>query len=186
MYNNELYHFGVKGMKWGKRKKYYNSDGSLNKLGQAKQNYKNKKKSIDAAYTKAGERYDKATKGGKIQSEKANIALDKASDKWAADRKAAKTAYKQEKQRIKENRKSEDFKQADSIKKKHVSEMTNAELRTLNERMNLERNYKNLNRSSIDKGMQYLGTGVALTGSILSLYNNSDKLIKLGKKFLQR
>jgi hypothetical protein len=44
MYNNELYHYGVKGMKWGRRKKYYNSDGSLNELGQARQNYKNSKK----------------------------------------------------------------------------------------------------------------------------------------------
>lgn len=31
--NNELYHYGVPGMKWGHRKKYYNSDGSLNDRG---------------------------------------------------------------------------------------------------------------------------------------------------------
>ena len=35
---HELYHHGVKGMKWGVRKKrYYNSDGSLNDRGQKKQ-----------------------------------------------------------------------------------------------------------------------------------------------------
>ena len=44
-YNNELYHYGVKGMKWGVRKKiqqgvsniqrrkHYNKDGSLNTAG---------------------------------------------------------------------------------------------------------------------------------------------------------
>ena len=50
---DELMHFGVKGMKWGHRKKYYNSDGSLNRLGQAKQNYKTAKKEADKAYSKA-------------------------------------------------------------------------------------------------------------------------------------
>lgn len=36
-YNNELYHYGVKGMKWGVRKKYYTKDGKLNTAGRIKQ-----------------------------------------------------------------------------------------------------------------------------------------------------
>lgn len=38
MYENELYHYGVKGMKWGVRR-YINSDGSLTNKG--KKRYKN-------------------------------------------------------------------------------------------------------------------------------------------------
>ena len=40
-YNNELYHYGVKGMKWGQRR-YQNKDGSLTREGKkkAKQEYK--------------------------------------------------------------------------------------------------------------------------------------------------
>lgn len=39
----ELYHYGVKGMKWGQHK-YYNDNGSLNSLGKARKDYKDAKK----------------------------------------------------------------------------------------------------------------------------------------------
>ncbi len=39
MYENELYHHGVKGMKWGQRKKYQSSNGGLNSLGKARKSY---------------------------------------------------------------------------------------------------------------------------------------------------
>ena len=77
---------------------------------------------------------------------------------------------------------SEDAKNAKTLKKKKLDEMSNAELRKLNERQNLERNYKQANKSRIAKGMAFVTSAAATTGTILNLYNNSGKLIDVGKK----
>ena len=79
---------------------------------------------------------------------------------------------------------SDDAKEAAKISKKHVSEMSNAELRKLNDRMNLERQYSQLNPSFIKSGARAVATAAIATGTVLNLYNNSDKLIKLGQKFI--
>ena len=114
----ELYHWGIKGMKWGVRR-YQNKDGSLTAAGKKRKR-----------------------------------------DNW-----------------------SEDAKTASEIKKKSVKEMSNAELRKLNERTRLENERKQLNPSMVSKGLKAVGTTVAVTGTLLNLYNNSDRLIKLGKTF---
>lgn len=113
---DELYHWGIKGMKWGVRR-YQNKDGS---------------------YTPAGRKRRR--------------------DGW-----------------------SEDAKTASDIKKKSVKEMSNTELRKLNERTRLENEYKQLNPGAIRKGMKVAGTIVATTGTILALQSNSGKMISLGK-----
>ncbi len=113
---NELYHWGIKGMKWGVRR-YQNKDGSLTPTGKKRKR-----------------------------------------DNW-----------------------SEDAKTASDIRKKSVKEMSNAELRKLNERTRLENEHKQLNPGAVRKGMKAVGTAVAVTGTVLSLYNNGERMIKLGK-----
>lgn len=49
--NNELYHYGVKGMKWGRRK-FYNKDGNLNKRGRVFNEYANATQDRRKAYDK--------------------------------------------------------------------------------------------------------------------------------------
>ena len=80
---------------------------------------------------------------------------------------------------------SDDAKEASLIKKKKVNQMSNAELRKLNERQNLERTHYSLNPSAISKGIKYIGIAGTVTGSAITLYKNSDKIIKIGKKIVQ-
>lgn len=113
--NNELYHFGIKGMKWGVRR-YQNKDSSSTSVG--KKRYSN------------------------------------------------------------------DYAEAKEISKKSVKEMSNAELRKLNERARLEQEYSRLNPNAIKKGIAIVGTFSGLLGTAVTLYNNTNNVVKLGKKFL--
>lgn len=116
MQNNELYHFGIKGMKWGVRR-YQNKDGSLTSAGK--------------------KRY------------------------------------------------SDDYTEAKEISKKSVKEMSNAELRKINERKRLEQEYSRLNPSTIKKGLAIVGTLSGVLGTAATFYNNANNVVKIGKKFVK-
>lgn len=99
-YNDHDYlmHYGVKGMKWGHRKRYYDSGGNLNARGikkYAKKGYS--QDSYNSNKTRAGKVYDKVTGAHKyagdmmydMSSQKANKAR---AEKYVADQKAKKEA----------------------------------------------------------------------------------------------
>lgn len=56
MYINELYHYGVKGMKWGVRKKRYEISDAQNNFKAAKADYKMAKKQYNKSFNKANNR----------------------------------------------------------------------------------------------------------------------------------
>lgn len=62
MKTNELYHYGVKGMKWGVRR-YQNKDGFPNQLGK-----KHRRRALDVNNTKTSELLEKAYENGSIQA----------------------------------------------------------------------------------------------------------------------
>ena len=118
MNNNELYHHGIIGMKWGVRR-YQNKDGTLTNAGK--------------------KRYSR--------------------DDW-----------------------SEDAKAASQLKKKNVNQMSNAELRKLTERQQLERNYSSLNPSAIQKGLVAAAAVAGALGTIASLQKNGKNVLDMGQK----
>lgn len=80
-YNNELYHWGIKGMKWGVRR-YQNKDGTLTPAGKrryaddptAKADVDTAKKNVkkaNAEYSKAANEYNKKTLGGLVYNQQA-------------------------------------------------------------------------------------------------------------------
>lgn len=112
--NNELYHYGVLGMKWGIRR---------------------------------------------------------ASSKGSRGRKSHRRSL------------SEDAVEVRQIRKKSVGQMSNAELRKVNERKRLEQEYSRLNPGTIKRGIAISAGIVGALGTIGALADKSGKLIELGKKF---
>lgn len=76
---------------------------------------------------------------------------------------------------------SDDAKTASELKKKKVSELSNAELKKLNERIRLEQEYSRLNPGSIKKGWKFVAGAAGVMGTALAVYNNSNQIIKIGK-----
>lgn len=75
--------------------------------------------------------------------------------KWG--RRKGKAALKKVKKKVNPPKRgaSEDYKKAASIRKKKIHQMSNAELRTLNERLQLERSFKDLSAKDISSGRKF-------------------------------
>lgn len=77
---------------------------------------------------------------------------------------------------------SEDSRDASAIKKKKLNQMSNAELKRVNERRRLEQEYSRLNPKSVSRGWKYVATAAGIMGTALSVYNSGSQLVQLGKK----
>ena len=120
---NELYHHGIKGMKWGVRR-YRNRDGSLTPAGRKR-------------YSDSGS-----------------------------------------------NNSHEDYKKAHS--KKSVKSMSDAELRSRLNRLQMEQQYTKLSSSNVNRGkkaanaiLKTATTVATVTTTAITIYNNADKIRKI-------
>lgn len=76
---------------------------------------------------------------------------------------------------------SQDYADSRQIKSKKVRQMSNSELKKLNERTRLEQEYSRLHPNAITKGWKYVGAAAGVMGTAIAVYNNSNTLIKAGK-----
>ena len=81
---------------------------------------------------------------------------------------------------------SKEAKEAHNINRKSVKQMTNTELKKVNERTNLEQNYHRLNPNTINKGLAVVTATAGLMSTALNIYNNSDKIVKVGKRVVSK
>lgn len=131
-----LEHHGVKGMKWGVRKDRKKSGGGSRKTSDAKETIK---KAASSAGTSVKKTVSK-TSSSAVSKAKALIKERKEKRK-AAEAEAEK---QKEKQKPLNNALSKHNKQSSNTINKKYKDLTNDDLRALNERMRLEREYDDL------------------------------------------
>lgn len=81
---------------------------------------------------------------------------------------------------------SEDARTASDIKKKKVNQMSNADLKKINERTRLEQEYSRLNPKGVKKGWKYVVATAGVMGTIVGLKNNAPQVISLGKTVVDK
>ena len=161
MYENELYHHGIKGQRWGVRR-FQNKDGTLTKLGASRLGIKN--------------RYDGQT--GKLlnpvdmrREVHKQVALDYGFAKKGLNE--TKNAVDNVGGLFGKIRKNANAKKASKL---DISQMSDKDLRDYVNRYNLEKQFKNVKAEQYDSGrhsveeiLEYAGAAVGIGASIAGI-----------------
>ena len=152
---NELYHHGIKGMKWGVRK-YQNRDGTLTDSGRR--------------------RYAKELKDNQRKKKENRLSYDlvKNPEGWAKnDRESTKQVLNESKNVATSSssaiRKIGNYKRAKVASQMDLSNMTNKELQDAITRMNLEKQYRSLSTENIATGADYVSDALSIAGDVLAV-----------------
>lgn len=152
---NELYHYGVPGMKWGVRR-YQNKDGSLTSSGK--------------------KRYDRDVRENNAKKKDNRIKIDGPDPKrWAReDVERTKKIVDSSSSLLKDIKSAERETRPAPVKKKmDLSNMTDQQLRDRINRANLERQYNDLfgepAKTQVSKGRKFAQNALEIGGSVLAV-----------------
>lgn len=143
---NSIYHFGIKGMKWGVRR-YENPDGTLTELGKARYGSKAKNDPANKGYyrdveaSQDAQQLSRAAKGG--------------SQSTSAASNIARRSIERERARAKS--------------RIDLSSMSDEEIRRRVNRMNLERQYKDLMTSDVGAGKAAVRDFLDTVGDVITI-----------------
>ena len=151
--NGELFHWGVKGMKWGVRR-YQNKDGSLTPAGQ--------------------KRYDRDVRENNAKKKDNRINIDGPDPKrWAKeDTSRAKGVVDSSSNMVRELKNIERSTRPSPKKEKmDLSNMTDQELRDRINRANLERQYTETfgKSTTVSKGREHVSNVLDTVGTVLTI-----------------
>lgn len=144
--DNELYHYGVLGMRWGVRR-YQNKDGSLTKAGQ--------------------KRYNKEMAKVREKNKALNNSIKTKAKLEKLDSK--KKELKEKEKSFKNGKSASDMVKKDetSTKSKRISDMSDDELRAMVNRMMLEKNSMDLQRQISSLNAQNVSTGRKIVNTVM-------------------
>lgn len=168
MVDNELYHHGVKRMKWGVRR-YQNKDGSLTDAGRKRYARDAREKEFNKYDETTGKYYKQSKKNGrsdleadahryaKEDTERTKRLVDSSKNLTGDIKRMVDTSNR--------NRK---------IPKMDLSNMTDQEMRNQINRVMLEQQYNNMfNPKRESKGREYAGRTLETAGNILAVTSTS-------------
>lgn len=170
MENNELYHWGIKGMKWGVRR-YQNTDGSLTDLGK-KRYYTEADKGGYKEQSVSGARY-KHNKNGKVE----RFDADKATiDEWVKrdlqENKNVAESGRELTNNLRQLNRSTTPKP--NRTRMDLSNMSDKEMRDKIQRELIERQYNDLfNPTRVNKGRERVDKTLEVAGSVLGVAASS-------------
>lgn len=148
MENKELYHFGIKGMRWGVRR-------TPEQLGRRSTSSKEDNRSSEEIKKKMDKLFTQSIKTGKDKSPISPAEkIAKESEKTISEA----TNLANSISHIRQRRKNDT-----------ITNMTNAELQKAIDRMRLEEQYSTLSASRVSKGASYTKDILGIAGSVVGI-----------------